>query len=155
MTDHSEPNKKDLLPCPFCGGKAHLSSVGRDWYRITADHAENCLLDDQQFDCPQTDDQLPLLLRDWNARAPEFEEVSPEWKAILDRTEAEEQALHVRAEAFVRETSRASISALQRNFKLSYGNACRLMDGLVRQGVVSPIDSEGRRTVLPVTKEDF
>jgi hypothetical protein len=62
MTDNA------LLPCPFCGGKAQLTSVARDWYRIAADHTENCLLEDQQFDCPQTDDQLPLLLRDWNAR---------------------------------------------------------------------------------------
>lgn len=153
MTDHSELKKQDLLPCPFCGGKAQLSSVARDWHRISADHAETCLLEDQQFDCPQTDDQLALLLRDWNSRAPESEEVSPEVKAMLDRMEAEEQTLHLLAAAFVRKTSRASISALQRNFKLSYGNACRLMDGLVRQGVVSSIDSEGRRTVLPVSKE--
>lgn len=58
-----------LLPCPFCGRQASLSTVGRSWYRITADHAESCLLEDQQFDCPQTDEQLPLLLRDWNLRA--------------------------------------------------------------------------------------
>ena len=72
-------------------------------------------------------------------------------KAMLDRMEAEEQAMYLLAATFVRETCRASISALQRNFKLNYGSACRLMDGLVIRGVVSPIDSEGRRTVLPVS----
>lgn len=60
---------EELLPCPFCGGKASLSTVGRSWYRITADHAEGCILEDHESDCPQTDDQLPLLLRDWNSRA--------------------------------------------------------------------------------------
>jgi hypothetical protein len=64
MSDHK------VLSCPFCGGDAHLSMIGRDWYRITADHAEGCILEDIETDCPQTDEQLPLLLRDWNSRAP-------------------------------------------------------------------------------------
>jgi hypothetical protein len=61
--------KHEILPCPFCGGEAHLSTVGRSWYRITAEHTEGCILEEHESDCPQTDDQLPLLLRDWNARA--------------------------------------------------------------------------------------
>ena len=77
--------------------------------------------------------------------------ISPEVKTMLDKMEADEQAMFCLAATFVRETGRASISALQRNFKLSYGSACRLMDGLVVRGVVTPIDSEGRRTVLPVS----
>lgn len=59
----------ELLPCPFCGGAAHLSTIGRSWYRITADHADSCFLDDRETDCPQTDEQLQLLLRDWNTRS--------------------------------------------------------------------------------------
>lgn len=58
-----------LLPCPFCGGKASLSTVGRSWYRVTADHDECCILEEHESDCPQTDEQLQLLLRDWNTRA--------------------------------------------------------------------------------------
>lgn len=69
--------------------------------------------------------------------------------AQLD-ADAEEQAMQ--AEAFVRESGRASISALQRHFKICYGNACRLMDQLVLRNVVSQIDHEGRRTILEKVK---
>ncbi|KTC41114.1 hypothetical protein AO260_21430 [Pseudomonas sp. ABAC21] len=63
MSEHSE-----LEPCPYCGGHASLSKIGRDWYRIAADHVTDCPLEDFQLDCPQSDDQLPLLLHDWNTR---------------------------------------------------------------------------------------
>lgn len=87
----------------------------------------------------------------WQASRASMVVASPEVKAMLDQMEAEEGALFLKAEAFLRETNRASISALQRNFKLAYGSACRLMDAMVLRGVVSPIDSEGRRSVLPVS----
>ena len=87
----------------------------------------------------------------WQASRAAMVVASPEVKAMLDQMEAEEGALYLKAEAFLRETNRASISALQRNFKLAYGSACRLMDAMVLRGVVSPIDSEGRRSVLPVS----
>ncbi len=73
----------------------------------------------------------------------------PELEALLERLAAEEKSAIQRAEAFVRETGRASISALQRNFKIGYERASRLMDQLVDLGVVTPIDSEGRRSILP------
>ncbi|QAY85381.1 hypothetical protein [Pseudomonas arsenicoxydans] len=63
MSGHGE-----LEPCPYCGGHANLSKIGRDWYRIAADHVTGCPLEDFELDCPQSDDQLPLLLRDWNTR---------------------------------------------------------------------------------------
>jgi DNA segregation ATPase FtsK/SpoIIIE-like protein len=77
------------------------------------------------------------------------EVVSPEVKSILDQMMADEEDLILRAECFVRATERASISALQRNFKIGYERACRLMDKLVERGVVTPIDSEGRRSLIP------
>ena len=75
--------------------------------------------------------------------------ISPEVAAVMHRLDEEERNQTLLAETFVRETGRASISALQRKFKIGYGPACRLMDRLVAEGVVSPIDSEGRRQVLP------
>lgn len=68
MTGNQAIGATPLMPCPFCGGKASLSTVARDWYRITADHVENCPLEEFEIDCPQTDEQLPLLLRDWDTR---------------------------------------------------------------------------------------
>lgn len=60
---------EELLPCPFCGGKASLSTIRRDWYRITADHADNCYLEGHEPYCPQADEQLQFLVRDWNTRS--------------------------------------------------------------------------------------
>lgn len=75
--------------------------------------------------------------------------ISPEASALMQRIDDEERGQALRAEVFVRESGRASISALQRHFKIGYWSACRLMDRLVADGVVSPIDSDGRRQVLP------
>ncbi|MDI3184679.1 DNA translocase FtsK [Pseudomonas paracarnis] len=87
----------------------------------------------------------------WRAsrEALELSQTSPEIQEMLKQFEADEAEEIRRAESFVRETCRASISALQRDFKIGYENACRLMDKLVARGIVSPIDAEGRRTVLP------
>jgi len=75
--------------------------------------------------------------------------ISPEVSALMQRIDDKERSQALLAEEFVRESGRASISALQRHFKIAYGAACRLMGRLVADGVVSPIDSEGRRQVLP------
>jgi DNA segregation ATPase FtsK/SpoIIIE-like protein len=71
-------------------------------------------------------------------------------EALNTYVEAEKESQIFRAENLVRESGRASISALQRYFKINYDNACRLMEQLVLRDVVSPADSEGRRTVLSV-----
>lgn len=49
---------------------------------------------------------------------------------------------------FVVESGKASISAVQRHFKLGYNRAARLVEALERQGVVAPMDSSGTRKVL-------
>lgn len=78
----------ELKPCPFCGGEASLSTVGRSWYRITADHEGFCILEEHESDCPQTDEQLALLVRDWNARV----------GSELDQLKAENESLRKDAE---------------------------------------------------------
>lgn len=90
----------------------------------------------------------------WQAScdAAQVDDINPEVSALMQRIDDEERNQTSLAETFVRETRRASISALQRKFKIGYGTACRLMDRLVAEGVVSPIDSEGRRQVLPKVK---
>tara|TARA_R110000822_G_scaffold17062_1_gene57643 strand:- start:620 stop:994 length:375 start_codon:yes stop_codon:yes gene_type:complete len=82
MSEHAE-----LEPCPYCGGHANLSKVGRDWYRIAADHVTSCPLEDFQLDCPQSDDQLPLLLHDWNTRVDRRPASSTEFDKIKDELE--------------------------------------------------------------------
>ncbi|SDJ39343.1 DNA translocase FtsK [Pseudomonas abietaniphila] len=76
------------------------------------------------------------------------EAISPDVKALLAQLEQQERDNLLMATSFVLQTGRASISALQRNFRIGYGSACRLMDKLVERGVVTDIDSHGRREVI-------
>jgi recombination associated protein RdgC len=52
------------------------------------------------------------------------------------------------AVAFVRESLRASISAVQRKFKLGYNRAARLIERMEIEGVVTPMNSHGSREVM-------
>lgn len=89
----------------------------------------------------------------WEAsRAASVQPTDPELAKLLARFEQEESDALFLAEGFIRETGRASISALQRKFKIGYERACRLMGKLTERGVVTPIDSEGRRSIVPEVK---
>jgi len=58
-----------LKNCPFCGGKAILGTVGRDWYRIEIHHkTTDCIIFDTQLDYSQDDEGLAVLINDWNTR---------------------------------------------------------------------------------------
>lgn len=54
-----------------------------------------------------------------------------------------------RAAKLVRASGNASISRLQREMKIGYNAAARLLEGLEVIGTVSPPDAEGKRTVIP------
>lgn len=49
---------------------------------------------------------------------------------------------------FVRESGRASISAIQRKFMIGYNRAARLIETLEEEGVVTPMSSNGSREVI-------
>lgn len=49
---------------------------------------------------------------------------------------------------FVRESGRASISAIQRKLKIGYNRAARLIETLEENGVVTPMASNGSREVI-------
>nr|WP_290128601.1 DNA translocase FtsK [Vibrio paracholerae] len=49
---------------------------------------------------------------------------------------------------FVKETRRASVSVLQRKFKIGFNQAARLMDAMESMGVVSKPGHNGVREVL-------
>lgn len=48
-------------------------------------------------------------------------------------------------------TQSASITRIQRKFRLSYGHAVRIVEELEKEGVVSAPDESGRRAVLKTT----
>ena len=52
------------------------------------------------------------------------------------------------AVSFVLETWRASISAVQRKFRIGYNRAARLIESMESAGLVSEMSSNGSREVL-------
>ena len=72
----------------------------------------------------------------------------------LERQQEEEELpdgpdpLYQEALVFVRDTRRASTSAIQRHLKIGYNRATRMIEQMEADGVVTPIDSNGGREVI-------
>ncbi|KAA0875397.1 DNA translocase FtsK [Nitrincola tapanii] len=60
----------------------------------------------------------------------------------------EQDALYDEAVAFVTESRKASISAVQRKLKIGYNRAARMIETMEAAGVVTPAGSNGQREVL-------
>ncbi|EHJ93129.1 DNA translocase ftsK [Vreelandella boliviensis LC1] len=106
------------------------------------------------------DDEVHRVVDDWKRRgAPEYIEeilsggVSADALTGLeadggDGDDAEQDALYDEAIQFVTETRKASISAVQRRFKIGYNRAARLVEAMEGAGVVTAMGSNGAREVL-------
>ncbi|MGY4877968.1 DNA translocase FtsK 4TM domain-containing protein [Vreelandella aquamarina] len=106
------------------------------------------------------DDEVHRVVEDWKRRGePEYIEeiltggVTADALAGLeaegaDGDDAEQDALYDEAVQFVTETRKASISAVQRRFKIGYNRAARLVDAMESAGVVSSMGTNGQREVL-------
>lgn len=57
-------------------------------------------------------------------------------------------AMYDQCVAFVLETRKISISSLQRKFSLGYNRAARIVDQMEANGIVSPMNSSGKRDIL-------
>ncbi len=68
--------------------------------------------------------------------------------AGLDSEESENDPLYDEAVAFVTESRKASISSVQRRFKIGYNRAARIIEDMENAGVVSPAETNGSREVL-------
>lgn len=55
---------------------------------------------------------------------------------------------YAEAVEFVRDSERVSISSVQRKFKIGYNRAARIIEFMEEDGIVSPMDNAGKRTVL-------
>ena len=62
--------------------------------------------------------------------------------------EEESDPLYEDAVAFVRESGRASISAVQSKLKIGYNRAARMIERMEAEGVVTPMNSNGAREVI-------
>lgn len=52
------------------------------------------------------------------------------------------------AVAFVQQERKASVSVIQRKFKIGYNRAAHIVEEMERRGLISPINSSGQRAVL-------
>lgn len=81
---------------------------------------------------------------------PEYiEEVtkSIEVQELNNETETDDD-LYNEAVEFVVETRRASISSIQRKFRIGYNRAARLIETMEENGIVTPMNSNGSREVI-------
>ena len=62
--------------------------------------------------------------------------------------EEEADPFYDEAVAFVTETRRASISAVQRKFRIGYNRAARIIEAMEAAGLVSEMNTSGSREVL-------
>lgn len=68
--------------------------------------------------------------------------------------DAEADPLYDEAVAIVLKTRRASISAVQRHLRIGYNRAARLIEQMEAAGLVSPMESNGNRSVLAPSREE-
>lgn len=68
--------------------------------------------------------------------------------SVGDGDNAEMDALYDEAVAFVTESRKASISSVQRRFKIGYNRAARIIEDMENAGVVTPAETNGSREVL-------
>ena len=69
-------------------------------------------------------------------------------RAAEDGSAEQDDALYDEAVAFVLETRRASISAVQRKLRIGYNRAARLVEAMEAAGVVSSMNTNGSREIL-------
>ncbi|MCW8885851.1 MAG: FtsK/SpoIIIE domain-containing protein, partial [Motiliproteus sp.] len=103
------------------------------------------------------DDEVHRVVEAWKKWGPaEFVEEILQAQVDADLTvgttgslfEEEQDALYDEAVAFVTQSRRASISAVQRKLKIGYNRAARMVESMEAAGVVSEAGHNGSREVL-------
>jgi S-DNA-T family DNA segregation ATPase FtsK/SpoIIIE len=111
------------------------------------------------------DDEVQRVADDWRQRgkAEYLDEVTKEEGAVAgmpgiaseEDDDAEKDELYDEAVAFVAQSRRASISAVQRKLRIGYNRAARMIETMEETGVLSPMASNGNREVrIPPPPED-
>lgn len=111
------------------------------------------------------DDEVQRVANDWRQRgkAEYLDEVTKDEGSVTgmpgiasdEDTDGEKDELYDEAVAFVAQSRRASISAVQRRLRIGYNRAARMIETMEEAGVLSPMASNGNREVLiPPPVED-
>ncbi len=108
------------------------------------------------------DHEVHAVVEDWKKRgAPNYlDEILDEQSGVFvpgfsssdedggEGGDPEKDLLYDKAVAFVLESRKASISAVQRKFQIGYNRAARLVEAMEAAGVVSAMNSNGSREIL-------
>lgn len=101
------------------------------------------------------DEEVHAVVQDWKARGrPQYitgitdDEGSSDGSGGGMDGDEERDMLFDQAVAFVIEKRKASISAVQRQFRIGYNRAARIVDQMEAEGIVSPQGHNGNREVL-------
>lgn len=103
------------------------------------------------------DDEVKRVADDWRQRgkAEYLEEVTKEEGTVSgmpgiasESEDGEKDELYDEAVAFVAQSRRASISAVQRRLRVGYNRAARIIETMEETGIVSPMATNGNREVL-------
>ncbi len=109
-----------------------------------------------------SDEEVHAVVADWKARGnPDYIDAILGDGEMLDVSanlpgvdaEGESEPLYDEAVAFVFETRRASISAVQRKFRIGYNRAARLIETMEHAGLVTPMNSNGSREVVVPSRD--
>lgn len=135
--DAQDPNRHGLIDV---AGKLCLLVLAPN------DYAEG--LDSLTVERDQRD--LPLHVSDLTGNL--FNQGSgpdePDGEELPDHTGEGQDPLYQEAVAFVIETRRPSISAIQRKLKIGYNRAARMLEGMEQTGIVTEMNTNGSREVL-------
>ena len=103
------------------------------------------------------DEEVHAVVQDWKARGtPKYIEnvtVSSDDNegSSFDMIDQELDPLFDQVVAFVVETRRASISSVQRKFRIGYNRAARIVEQMEVEGIISAPSHNGNREVLAQT----
>ena len=101
-----------------------------------------------------SDEEVVAVTNDWKQRGqPEYVTdvlggVDLDVPGTVDIGGDSDEPLYEEALAFVQDSGRASISAVQRKLRIGYNRAARLIEQMEEAGVVSAMNSNGTREVL-------
>lgn len=99
------------------------------------------------------DDEVNRICDAWRERGrPDYIDLSDsytfEGEGSSDSSNASADELYEAAAAFIVETRKPSISAVQRKFSIGYNRAARLLEQMEERGLVSSMDHSGKRQLL-------
>ena len=103
-----------------------------------------------------TDQEVEKVIAFWQKTYEQVEPQAPPWDEMLEQEAvlADRDELVEKAIELVSRTQRASASMLQRQLRIGYPRASRLMDELEEMGIIGPAQGGGREREVLVDRDD-